>query len=620
MENQGDKTSPKSPTPRTTNIAQTEPDSVTSNDTAERVERPANTTAEHKNSNENSTSDQYSTRWSYHSHPLVRRLGVATIYVLFVTIPLNLGILGFISFLWYAGPANSVWLAIMVHNWATRSVTLPALLLRTCGDLQAGAATAMLAAIVLEGASIPLRDAAAWSIARASKPRPRSLFFPVCRKTMLPVNGMKIVSATAIMLLCVTILMLQFTSTILLTDSGLGLLPGQTKVDPVLYNLEYPPDMFVYAAPGVWNPRQNLDRHAYPIPHRISTWRRNPPAYPAFAEYGQAVTINENVSDTGPLLRAFLPFSDTSLRQTLRRYTGKALVLDSRVSCQAPQMSNLTASEVAINARLMESSSMSPTSYSLQQINGTVLPSRRDADRLWAPDYGIPFSCVAGVGSTNTTSVCQLNVPGPEGLSVFWNNAGGLISEFVNLTEPKERWHVSHSNRSVGPLGSPPFITWGTPFLILQAVEGGPLSTTKDPAFDELYWTNKTREWITHPAASKIVHQPLSMITSRSKLHHWKVSASLCYTAWDTATLDVEMSSNTNRTEPVAHWSRKQHFHTIPNITSQLGTALRSGADMADRHILQLKAKDSWIPPKAYLDQKVIMPFVQAYLICPGIV
>lgn len=77
-----------------------------------------------------------------------RCLGLSTIAIVAVTIPLNLVILGFISFLWRAGSHNAFWHTIMIRNWATRAVTIPSLLLRSFGDLQAGAATAMIAALV----------------------------------------------------------------------------------------------------------------------------------------------------------------------------------------------------------------------------------------------------------------------------------------------------------------------------------------------------------------------------------------------------------------------------------------------------------------------------------------
>ena len=54
-----------------------------------------------------------------------------------------------------------------------------------------------------------------------------------------------------------------------------------------------------------------------------------------FAEYSEAPVIQENVSDTGRSLRAFLPL-DAPERRLLRNYTGKSFVFDSRVTCPQP--------------------------------------------------------------------------------------------------------------------------------------------------------------------------------------------------------------------------------------------------------------------------------------------
>jgi hypothetical protein len=85
----------------------------------------------------------------------------------------------------------------------------------------------MVAALVLEGSSVPIRDAARWSIARASKPRPCTPFFPLFREAGTKLDAIKLISRAVVLFLCATILILQFASTILLTDLSLGPLPGR---------------------------------------------------------------------------------------------------------------------------------------------------------------------------------------------------------------------------------------------------------------------------------------------------------------------------------------------------------------------------------------------------------
>jgi hypothetical protein len=77
------------------------------------------------------------------------------------------------------------------------------------------------------------------------------------------------------------------------------------------------------------------------------------------------------------------------------------------------------------------------------------------------------------------------------------------------------------------------------------------------------------------------------------------------------------MNGDTNRSEPVAHWTCKQHFYTTPNVTNQLlgskGSSTQVINNFEDRHILRLQEKGSWIPAPKDRPPRPVMPFVQAY-------
>ena len=63
-------------------------------------------------------------------------------------------------------------------------------------------------------------------------------------------------------------------------------------------------------------------------------WQASLPVqWPTFAEYSEPPIQQTCVSDTGRSIRAFLPFGVED-RQLIRNYSGKALVLDTRVTCQ----------------------------------------------------------------------------------------------------------------------------------------------------------------------------------------------------------------------------------------------------------------------------------------------
>jgi hypothetical protein len=96
----------------------------------------------------------------------------------------------------------------------------------------------------------------------------------------------------------------------------------------------------------------NDNRHptSYPItiPQIISSfgdfkWTVGVRQYPAFAEYadGKVKNGSSGISDTGLTLRAFLPIDGQGNRSSIHVYNGPATVVDSRVVCVRPNITNL---------------------------------------------------------------------------------------------------------------------------------------------------------------------------------------------------------------------------------------------------------------------------------------
>ncbi|GME37294.1 hypothetical protein BKCO1_5000026 [Neofusicoccum parvum] len=123
----------------------------------------------------------------------------------------------------------------------------------------------------------------------------------------------------------------NFSSTILLFDVR----PGQIKGDPELINV-----------PLGWKEGTSKE---------LATWYQNfmlqtPSAYQTFAEYWNRPEPAENISDTGPLLRALLPFSSEQTRSSIQNYNGNATVFDARVACVRPNFVN---SSFFVNSNLV---------------------------------------------------------------------------------------------------------------------------------------------------------------------------------------------------------------------------------------------------------------------------
>jgi hypothetical protein len=331
-----------------------------------------------------------------------RRLGTKTIYMLLASTLFIAGICSLVTFLWFADSRNTVWHAIMVKGWATRAVALSALILRTAIDVQAAIACAILASLLIESENgMHLFQLASISPMRAGTTSPWTLASSLIAHFRLRSLRYRWNYHICVMAVCllVTTSILQFSSTLLLSDLQIGPLIGRRAVSEVRTSISYSGDV-------------------EKIP-RDSSWTA-PPMFPAFAEYSEApVGVGSGIADTGVLLRGFLPFETAEARQRLAYYEGNALVLDARVSCQAPTLTQFQANAAtALNRQLI----------------GVVAPSQKSD--MFEHIKATPFRC--SVAWEGQVSICQVG-------HRSGSFTGSLTSHFTNST------------------------TYGTAFLVIHA-------------------------------------------------------------------------------------------------------------------------------------------------------
>ena len=505
---------------------------------------------------------------------LLRRVGWMATCTMVTTVCAVLAVVGFIGFMWFADFSNNHWHKIMVEGWATRAVSFSTLVLRSAVDLQAGIATAMLAAVVIESASILLLDAVEVSTMRASNPHPRALLIPAIKGAHWTVPGLNSFGySVTVLLLFMTTVMLQFSSTVLLSDLRLGQLPGLASQLNATYDFEY----VAYGPSGKSDPALGFsawNKFSYPLQMRTSTWLRNPPTYPAFAEYSKPIPVPKGVDDTGTLLRAFLPFTDTQSREIVRNYSGNAMVLDARVSCQAPKLEDLSIQLPPLYKTHWESTGRNLTYQG--RMSGKLRPSITAVDRLWIPKIPPKFNCSL-ILQPEALTICQITDMSP--WYDIYDANGGLVSEF---------WNTTNMNEVLGH----GFAMWSLAFVVidLRSSTDGVISETVLDIENEGPWT--------------------SVVTDAQT---WDVS--ICYTAWDTADLDVNMYSETNRSEPIAYWNSQRGYYTVPDVHEQLGelTDQPTPHTSESRGVLQLAEKASWIPELSEAVPDEIQPFVQQF-------
>jgi hypothetical protein len=251
------------------------------------------------------------------SHKLIpgRRLFQRLGWYAIVSIPLclvtTLAALAFLWFLWLAHSDNSTWQRIMLDAWATRSITIASLFLRTSAAIQAGICTSMMAAVALEHGMFVLSKAAAVSSIRFVNSGPSDLLLLFWGR----IGVGKIPMVFFVLAITITTMLSQFTSTLLLSDLKLSMIPGTTENQNISYTKLGSTDNQYASDTQLWTSR---------------------PQYPIFAEYPGVSTTENGISDTGMTMRALIPLASTESRSLLRNYSGPATVFDSRVVCVRP--------------------------------------------------------------------------------------------------------------------------------------------------------------------------------------------------------------------------------------------------------------------------------------------
>lgn len=165
-------------------------------------------------------------------------------------------------------------------------------------------------------------------------------------------------------------------------------------------------------------------------------------------------------------------------------------------------------------------------------MRGVLESSTKDVPRLWTPGP-IPFDCSPFVNAASVT-ICQIGLPAAT--SPLWLSSGSLLSEFWNVTRDEAK------NAILKGLS-----LYSVPMLVIQS--------NNSPV--------RTGDRLNQKVAKLESDGPWTKVSTSSL--SWSVS--LCYSAWDTAGLEVETYSDKNRSEPVLHWKSSDGYYTTPDVT-----------------------------------------------------
>ena len=338
--------------------------------------------------------------------PWVKRLGKMAIAILILGTAVILGAISFTGFLWFASYNNRTWHAIIVRDWLTESVTILAEVIKQAVNFQIGIGGAMLAALALERGEVLLQNAASLTMMRNGLGSGKIL--SLTKRQLRNRRAMKGSSFTIpfFMILETKILaFIQAITIILTSDIGLQPIPGYSKSSETAFG-------FTYITSNYTNVPQPY------VYYRGTSWLRKASVYPAFAEYSEPPFIEDGVSDTGLTLRAFLPYSSAQDRENTYEYNGRTTVLDSRVTCQLPNLEGETV-QVDIDDSLLLTGSVRATRATprLGNVTNSVIPWANESGYESFYNASVPFFCIAssGIEGSDTdfdnqwrTTLCQL--------------------------------------------------------------------------------------------------------------------------------------------------------------------------------------------------------------------
>jgi hypothetical protein len=346
----------------------------------------------------------------------------------------------FLSLFWSASlaaisgrQAPAFWSQIVQDGHAPSTITIISVIIRNIITVQIGVVTSMVAALIIERPGVVLSKLACLSIARSVNTGPLSLGWQVLVRR--PHNNFPTPHAFVLLVIIAFSIASQFASTILLLDfrDSIISLPQNTTLVPVGFLDD--------TVSGSLDARQG-----------VNYWNTGMSRFPLFAEISEPVDQIKGVQDTGVSLRALLPFLDSGTRSSLRQYSGPARVMDARVICVTPLLSNLSISTTqqgtyryrALTGNVTlgaVSPALEPTESAIVFTNFTtrfncpiILPLQRLSRKRW-------------------TSLCAINIiaeivspplGGADGTGVFLLfNATGFAGDWED--GPMYNWNVAYS-------------------------------------------------------------------------------------------------------------------------------------------------------------------------------
>jgi hypothetical protein len=252
------------------------------------------------------------------------KLGAYNLWVLIIGTIFILISIAFLAFVWIVAMNQSrtthlprLWMDIVRRDWTSRVVTMATILVRAALAAQLCVFAAIMAALILERVGASNEDFPMLSMIRCANTGPQALIWNVVHTIT---TGSQWRYSLIIVVTILNALALQFMSTLLLADFGNDLVVLDDHREVIHWGIDKSRDETSTAGSDFWRSSQS--------------------SYPTFAEYKQNGSHGANFVDSGTTYRGFLPFINSTIRENVLSYSGPMTVVDERVVCVKPTLTN----------------------------------------------------------------------------------------------------------------------------------------------------------------------------------------------------------------------------------------------------------------------------------------
>lgn len=436
----------------------------------------------------------------------------------------------------------------------------------------------MLACIIMETRGVALHRSAAVSALRYVNDGPQSLALAL--RDTYSRSGCW---AAVALLLYLTTFLLQFASTILVGDLAVGALIDHPKTETTFAALSWS------AGIGQLNSTR--------LTGQTSFWWEFLPEFPVFAENRGNLSASEispvdSVRDTGPTLRAFMPFSNQSERTMIHSYVGMATVEDSRVVCIRPKVHPYF--------------SIGYESENLGYLlNGSLVPEYVPPGLILAEEPAmtsgvLPVTYGLDTDQSNDSSVTlswSQQIPFAHEDGSDWNLAQNFMyfgPALVSSLDPRYPNIAANAASMNFTMENPDFLAWNLSYY----QEGDNVRLMTGRSYELLNFTIAAPENNTNMFFSQEQETNKLVINSQDEwllftipsVPGFHLAVSLCFDSFASINAQVNSTSQEPCNEPsLGAWNSSTGHLDTTQIRNQLGALPGQSQSTADRSIMNLE-------------------------------